>query len=664
MLTGNEALARALSSSRVRAAWSFPGSPLTRAEELLEKKLGPVPHRFAVNEHVAASMALGGALLEHHHTAVLMKHVGVNVALDTLATFGIINELRSAALIIEGVDAGPATSQNAQDNRAALSTVAHLAQLEPGSADEIYHMVRLAAQTSYRTGMPVAVRTGARSLDDKAAVQEAPPGLPAGKPTWARAAGPFICTAATYRYHMDKRARRLKLLQPLADALAVRTGDEGGKAVILAGHLGPKAHARSWARRLPTLRLGTSWPLPFDKLSNFLLARDEVLVLEEGEPFLLHEIQALVHREGLACKIRGPGGDRPLRLDDERLDLLLGRFGGRVRADIDPVVREPQAWKAAAELIAAIADDDGEPWPLYVARTRKEMKQFAAADPRLTLLRSLKQLDRPTLIVGDPGTTGLLGIGDRLVDVKMHMGSAAPVAGALSAAQEMEERPGTPLAVALIGDTNHYHSELNGLIDNAIAKREVLHVLVVNRCSEMTAGVKTPYLPDDALEAQLRSAGLHVATASLDDPGLAAAVAYSASRNGPRALVCYGATTPAPGAEIRRQMFTLIRWFLRLVFFAALIWFGTTVKLGKRTLYGHLAAIFHSREARDLADGTEQEAHKLAEKLREDKPRPSPTDERHALDPIADKDRRALDKLVKEKTAHHKGRPQMTEDAR
>ena len=33
--------------------------------------------------------------------------------------------------------------------------------------------------------------------------------------------------------------------------------------------------------------------------------------------------------------------------------------------------------------------------------------------------------------------------------------------------------------------------------------------------------------------------GLHVATASIDDPGLAAAVAYSASRHGPRALVCY-----------------------------------------------------------------------------------------------------------------------------
>jgi hypothetical protein len=92
------------------------------------------------------------------------------------------------------------------------------------------------------------------------------------------------------------------------------------------------------------------------------------------------------------------------------------------------------------------------------------------------------------------------------------------------------------------------------------------------------------------------------------------------------------------------MMFRLIRWLLWLAFFAAFVWFGVNVKLGKRTLFGHLAAIFHSREARDLADGTTQEAHKLADKLRDDKPQPSP------LDPVADKDRRALDKLVKEKT--------------
>lgn len=550
MLTGNEALARALTAARIRTAWSHPGAPLTRAQLLLDGKGAQgVSHRFTVNEHVATSLALGGALLSGHGTCTLMRNIGVNVALDTLATFGVVNELRSPMLIVEGVDTGPASSANAQDNRATLASVAHLAQLEAGSVDEIYQLTRLGAQASLRAGMPVLLRVHARTLDAKSGVQEAPPHLPEGAlMMFSRACGPFISTAATCRYHVEKRARRLQQLQPLVEALAHKTLGDSSRAVVLAGTLAPSAQTRAWARRLSTVRLGAAWPLPRQALLDLMKSRDEVLVLEEGEPFLERELQAFAQREWLECRVRGAGDVRPQKLDDDRIDTLLSRFGGRVRADVEPAVRSSAEWKAAAEAIAAIGDDDGEPWPLYLARTRPKMKAFAANDPRLTLLSSLRKLDRPTIIVSDAGTIGVLGIRDRLVDVKLHMGSAAPVAGALADAAEVEEQPGAPLAVALIGDTNHYHSELNGILDNAVARREVLHVLVVHRRGD-GGGAKTPSLPDDALEAQLRAAGLHVATASLGDPGLAAAVAYSASRHGPRALICYGATRAVDEAE-------------------------------------------------------------------------------------------------------------------
>jgi TPP-dependent indolepyruvate ferredoxin oxidoreductase alpha subunit len=546
LLTGNEALARALTAARIRSAWSFPGSPLVRVQQLLDGKGAQgVSHRFTVNEHVAASLTLGGALLSGHGTCMLTKHVGINVALDTLATFGVVNELRSPALLVEGVDPGPVTSQNAQDNRAALTEIAHLLQLEAGGADEIYQLARLGAQASQRAGMPVLLRVGAHALESKSAVSEAPPDLPEGTlMMFSRAAGPFISTPHTYRYHVEKRARRLQQLQAFVAALSIQTVGDSTHAVIMSGTLGPVAHARAWSRRLSTLRLGASWPLPRQTLLDFMKGRDEVLVLEEGEPFLERELQAFAHREWLECRVHGAGDVRPQKLDDERVDTLLGRFGGRVRAEIDPVVRAPQDWRTAAEALAALGDDDGEPWPLYLSRSRGKMRGFQPRDARLTLLNSLRDLDRPTIIVADQGATGVLGIRDRLIDVKMHMGSAAPVAGALADAAEVEEQPGAPLAVALISDTNHYHSELLGVIDNAIARREVLHVIVVNRHGTAGTTVKTPSLPDDALEAQLRAAGLHVATASMDDPGLAAAVAYAASRHGPRALVCYGAARP------------------------------------------------------------------------------------------------------------------------
>src|SRR5262249_34246204 len=162
------------------------------------------------------------------------------------------------------------------------------------------------------------------SLEVKGAVQEAPPDLPAGAlMMFSRAAGPFVSTAATYRYHAEKRGRRLAQLQPVVEALASKTLADSHRAVILAGTLGPPAHARPGAGGLATLRLGASWPLPRQALLELIKGREEVLVLEEGEPFLERELQAFAHRESLECRVRGAGEARPQRLDDERIDTLL-----------------------------------------------------------------------------------------------------------------------------------------------------------------------------------------------------------------------------------------------------------------------------------------------------------------------------------------------------
>ena len=93
-------------------------------------------------------------------------------------------------------------------------------------------------------------------------------------------------------------------------------------------------------------------------------------------------------------------------------------------------------------------------------------------------------------------------------------------------------------------------SSLTGLLDNAVARREVLHVLVVNHRGDVTLP-RAPALTDEALEAQLRGMGLHVSATKLDDGSLGQAVAYAASRLGPRVLICYGGGAPPAedGAE-------------------------------------------------------------------------------------------------------------------
>jgi hypothetical protein len=60
----------------------------------------------------------------------------------------------------------------------------------------------------------------------------------------------------------------------------------------------------------------------------------------------------------------------------------------------------------------------------------------------------------------------------------------------------------------------------------------------------------------------------------------------------------------------------LVRFLFSIAMLLAFVWFAVTVPLGKRTLWGHVHAIFGTQEAKDLAEGTKEEAEKMARKVK------------------------------------------------
>lgn len=60
----------------------------------------------------------------------------------------------------------------------------------------------------------------------------------------------------------------------------------------------------------------------------------------------------------------------------------------------------------------------------------------------------------------------------------------------------------------------------------------------------------------------------------------------------------------------------MIRFVLTLFVVGALVFFGATVKLGKRTFFGHVAAIWATDEARDMRDGVSEKAGPVVEKVK------------------------------------------------
>jgi hypothetical protein len=52
-----------------------------------------------------------------------------------------------------------------------------------------------------------------------------------------------------------------------------------------------------------------------------------------------------------------------------------------------------------------------------------------------------------------------------------------------------------------------------------------------------------------------------------------------------------------------------------LVIAGVVIFLGSTVKLGKRTFFGHVSAIWHTPEAQDMKEGVVKEAGPLVDKV-------------------------------------------------
>jgi hypothetical protein len=64
-----------------------------------------------------------------------------------------------------------------------------------------------------------------------------------------------------------------------------------------------------------------------------------------------------------------------------------------------------------------------------------------------------------------------------------------------------------------------------------------------------------------------------------------------------------------------RYVHAVIRFLFTMVIVVTLVVVGATVKLGKRTFFGHVAAIWKTDEAQDMKEGIKEKAAPAAEKL-------------------------------------------------
>lgn len=313
VLLGNEAITRGALEADVDVATTYPGTPSSEIADSFsavarfwknEGKDVPFYFQYSVNEKVALEVAAAAS-----HTGLraltCMKHVGVNVASDTLMTYAYIGS-KGGHVIVSADDPSCHSSQNEQDNRL-FAKFASLPLLEPSSAQEAKDMTIRAFELSERLSLPVLLRTTTRISHMRGVVDLLPLNMKKKKGNFEKGRPTVTVPNVARKLHpalLEKMARAQDVSNE--SEFNYREG-EGTIGIITSGA------AYNYVREslddleltCNVFKIGMSYPLPDKMIIDFLNTCDKVLVVEELEPFLEEQVKVIARDNDISIPIFG-----------------------------------------------------------------------------------------------------------------------------------------------------------------------------------------------------------------------------------------------------------------------------------------------------------------------------------------------------------------------
>ncbi len=308
LLQGNEAVARGALEGGVQVAAGYPGTPSSEVIETLAEiaKDYGIYVEWSINEKVAFDVAVGAASVGAR-AIVTAKNAGVNWYMDMFATV-VYGGLPGGLVVYAADDPGAFYSSTEQDTRPLAKSVGVLI-LEPADQGESKEMVRLGFDYSEKFELPVFVRSVTRISHSSGDVLYGEIRKERNKIFFNRHYGlPFRYNVyGPYRYKGETgpsakhawQLERLDEIREFVEELPFNQVEEGNADVgIIASGIG-YSYVKDALVRLDcgikpwVLKIGTPYPLPTRKISEFLRNLKKVLVIEEGDPFIEEQIKAL-----------------------------------------------------------------------------------------------------------------------------------------------------------------------------------------------------------------------------------------------------------------------------------------------------------------------------------------------------------------------------------
>ncbi len=447
LISGNQAVALAACHAKVALGTGYPGTPSTEILESFDALGGRA--QWAPNEKVAAEVAIGAAFAG---ASVLctMKHVGVNVAADPIFTAAYTGV--SGALVLACADdPGMASSQNEQDTRR-YAVAAGLPMLEPADSQEAYDFTLGALELSRRFALPVIVRLTTRVCHSKTVVQPSAIHGQPEPPTFERDIPGRVMIPAYARPAHRRLREKLSHIAEWNEECALNRvikGDGSDSLGIISSGIAYQ-HAREAAPGVDLLKLAVTYPLPIDRIRDFVNSHDQVLVIEEGDPVLVEQIRAA----GIVVR------DKPAMYRFG--ELTVPRVRRILNGDTSPEGTPPK----------------GKPPAL------------CQGCPHRSVFSVLKELD--CIVAGDIGcyTLGVLPP-FQAMDTCVCMGASIGVGLGLRHVLPDDQ---ARRVVSVIGDSTFVHSGLTGLAEMVYNPPKTGHVVMIldNGTTAMTGQQEHP----------------------------------------------------------------------------------------------------------------------------------------------------------------------------
>ncbi len=464
LLLGDEAIALGAIHAGLSGVYAYPGTPSTEITEFIQgnplaKERG-IHSRWSTNEKTAMEAALGMSFMGKR-ALVCMKHVGLNVCADPFVNSGMTG-VNGGVVVLVADDPSMHSSQDEQDSRF-YGKFAMIPTFEPSNQQEAYDMMAVAFEYSEQQKLPVLMRVTTRMAHSRAVVECVDVPRQQNDLNYNAVAANWVLLPANARKRNDIVTAQQAQLEEYAANSTYNIYVEGqDKSLgILASGIGFNYVNECFpgGSPYPILKI-SQYPLPKKLVRRLMDECQQVLIVEEGQPF----VEDIVRGVADLKNIRG------------KLDGTLPRTGELT----------PDAVKQALNQILNpksqnLNQNGFAPCEDVVPRPPALCQGCGHRDVYAALNEVLKEYDNPR-VFGDIGcyTLGFLPP-FRAIHSCVDMGASITMAkGAADAGQWP--------AVAIIGDSTFTHSGMTGLLDAINENANITVIISDNLTTGMTGG--------------------------------------------------------------------------------------------------------------------------------------------------------------------------------